>query len=74
MQKPAGINFGFSKITECFVLEGTPSLEYWVQLPERTDYSPSVEAENRFSKTNVGAEQVKISVILAITFLTLHFP
>lgn len=36
-----------------------PNLERWVQLTEGTDYSPSVEAENGFSKTSVGAEQVK---------------
>lgn len=36
-----------------------PNLERWVRLTEGTDYSPSVEAENGFSKTSVGAEQVK---------------
>ncbi|PKU31830.1 hypothetical protein llap_17867 [Limosa lapponica baueri] len=36
-----------------------PNVERWVRLTEGTDYSPSVEAENGFSKTSVGAEQVK---------------
>lgn len=36
-----------------------PSLECWVQLTEGTDPRPSVEAQNGFSKTSVGAEQVK---------------
>lgn len=36
-----------------------PNLEHWVWLTEGTDYSPSGEAENGFSKTSVGPEQVK---------------